>query len=131
MDKHAKDKFLRLIGDRYSGETDEVTILVDRCPLKKQNYDYGVYLLTALFHECKITEDWENTKVEADMEIYEWNRNKSKETSMNVLNWLTKNNTEPAKEYQNSVENLINEGENEYNILKYKEQVLKLVGLAK
>jgi small subunit ribosomal protein S35 len=28
-----------------------------------------------------------------------------------------------------SVENLINEGENDYNLTKYKEEVLKLLGL--
>lgn len=131
LNSRARDKFLRLVGERYNSENDEFTLVVDRCPLKKQNYDYGVYLMTALYHECQITEDWENTKVEADMEIYQWNRNKSKETSTGVLNWPSNGNVEAAKEYQVSVENLINEGENEYNIKKYKEEVLKLVGLAK
>lgn len=135
LDKHARDKFLRLVGDRFNSESDELTLVVDRCPLKKQNYDYGVYLMTALYHECQITEEWENTKVEADMEIYQWNRNKSKETSVGVLNWAASGEKsgkmEPSKEYQLSVENLINEGENEYNIQKYKEEVLKLVGLVK
>ena len=46
LDQHARDKFLRLVGERYNKENDEVTIVTDRCPLKKQNYDYGVYLLT-------------------------------------------------------------------------------------
>lgn len=46
LDKHARDKFLRLIGERYNAETDEVTMVTDRCPLKQQNYDYTIYLLT-------------------------------------------------------------------------------------
>jgi small subunit ribosomal protein S35 len=49
MDKHAWDKFLRLVGDRYNAETGELTIVTDRCPLKKQNYDYAMYLLTGKF----------------------------------------------------------------------------------
>ena len=46
LDNHATDKFLRLVGDRYNTVTDELTIVTDRCPLKKQNYDYAIYLLT-------------------------------------------------------------------------------------
>lgn len=51
LDKHAKDKFLRLVGERYNEKTDTVTIVTDRCPTKKQNYDYAMYLLTAVYHE--------------------------------------------------------------------------------
>lgn len=46
LDKHARDKFLRLVGERYNAETDELTITADRCPLRKQNLDYATYLLT-------------------------------------------------------------------------------------
>lgn len=46
LDQHGRDKFLRLVGDRYNAGTDELTIVTDRCPLKKQNYDYAIYLLT-------------------------------------------------------------------------------------
>ena len=28
-----------------------IVILFPRCPLKKQNYDYAMYLLTAVYHE--------------------------------------------------------------------------------
>lgn len=54
LDKHAEDKFFRLVGDRYNPETGIFTLTTDRCPLKKQNYDYAQYLLTALFHESKV-----------------------------------------------------------------------------
>jgi len=30
MDAHGKDKFIRLVGDRYNKETDEVTLTSDR-----------------------------------------------------------------------------------------------------
>jgi small subunit ribosomal protein S35 len=132
LDKHARDKFIRLVAERYDPETDELTIVTDRCPLKKQNYDYGMYLLTALYHESNIFEDWESSKSEADMEYYDWNRNKSKETSTEVLNWRSTSaeKIEPPQEYAKSVEALMNEGENEYNLNKYKEQVLKMLGIA-
>lgn len=55
LDSHAKDKFLRLVGDRYDEEKDTVTIVTDRCPTRKQNYDYAMYLLTALYHESWVS----------------------------------------------------------------------------
>lgn len=51
LDDHARDKLRRLVDDRYDENTDTLTIVTDRCPTKKQNYDYVMYLLTALFHE--------------------------------------------------------------------------------
>lgn len=130
LDAHAKDKFLRLVGNRYDPETDEVTIVTDRCPLRKQNYDYAQYLLTALFHESWIKEAWEDTKSEADMEVYIWSRNKSKISSEAILNWDAKGEKQsPHSEYCRSVETLINEGENSYNLDSYKTEVLKLLNL--
>lgn len=131
LDKHAKDKFQRLVGERYNPETDTLTIVTDRCPLKKQNYDYAQYLITALFHESWVTEPWEETKTEADMEEYIWSRNKSKENVEKILNFNQTDGGERkvTDSYGKSVETLINDGENQYNLLKYKEEVLKLLGL--
>jgi len=134
LDDHARDKFLRLVEFRHDPNTDIVTFTVDRCPLKQQNFDYAQYLMAALFHESFIVEDWEADKTEADMETYYWYRNKSKETAEGVLNWNADGNeSAPKKEadasFATSVENLINEDENENNISKYKEEVLKLLHL--
>jgi small subunit ribosomal protein S35 len=130
LDKHAFDKFQRLVGERYNPENDTFTLVTDRCPLRKQNYDYAMYLLTALLHESKIVEPWESTKVEADMEEYIWSRNQSKDTAEAVANWGNdKKDVAISASFGKSVENLINEGENDYNISKYKEEVLKLLGL--
>lgn len=130
MNKHAKDKFLRLVGDKYNAETDILTIVTDRCPLRKQNHDYAQYLLTATFHESWITEPWEATKTEADMEEYIWSRNKSKQSTDAILNYGKSSvDVLPPPEYIQSVEQLINEGENEQNIAKYKESVLKMFNL--
>ncbi|XP_055531565.1 28S ribosomal protein S35, mitochondrial [Wyeomyia smithii] len=134
LDQHAKDKLLRLVGERYNSDTDVLTLVADRCPLKKQNYDYAMYLLTALYHESNMVEPWEETKSEADMEYYAFQRNRSKISSESILNWgKSKEDThrEAPVEYANSVEQLFNDGENEYNLQKYKEQTLLLLGIAK
>ncbi|KAH8345929.1 hypothetical protein KR067_009507 [Drosophila pandora] len=133
FDAHARDKFLRLVGDRYDKETDILTFVTDRCPLRKQNYDYALYLLTACYHESFVTEPWEATKSEADMEVYLFGRNKSKVSAEEILNWNAAEGApkvEPSPSYGQSVEQLINEGENEYNLTKYKEEVKKMLNIA-
>lgn len=133
FDSHARDKFLRLVGDRYNKDTDILTFVTDRCPQKKQNYDYALYLLTACYHESFVTEPWEATKSEADMEVYLFERNQSKLSAEGILNWNAKEGAPkvaPSKSYANCVEQLINEGENEYNLGKYKEEVKKMLNIA-
>ncbi|XP_029910264.1 small ribosomal subunit protein mS35 isoform X2 [Myripristis murdjan] len=51
LDDHARKKMLRLVGERYCRDTDILTITTDSCPLRQQNYDYAMYLLTVLYHE--------------------------------------------------------------------------------
>jgi small subunit ribosomal protein S35 len=46
---------MRLVGDRYDIKTDVLTIVTENCPLRKQNYDYAMYLLTALYHESCVS----------------------------------------------------------------------------
>ena len=131
LDTHSKDKFLRLVDNRYDPDTDIVTITVDRCPTRKQNFEYAQYLLTAVFHESFIVEPWESLKVEADMEYYDWQNNKSKETTEAILQW-GKSSNEPIKStdsFAKSVESIFNEGENEPNLQQYKEEALKLLEL--
>ncbi|CAK1553291.1 unnamed protein product [Leptosia nina] len=144
LDKHAKDKFLRLVGDRYDEKTDLVTLTADRCPLRKQNLDYVNYLLTAAYHEAWTVEEWEKEKMEDDMEYYVWDNNQSKR---NLIDWYHRvSGTEQvlsdeeyrnydissiphAKEYKEAVSNLFNEGESEETIEKYGGTVRKLLGL--
>ena len=133
MDNHARDKFLRLVGERYNPETDILTIVTDRCPLRMQNYEYAMYLITACYHEAHIVEDWEAMKCEADMEYYDFNRNKSKISTEDILNYGNELDERKAapESFAKSVEMLFNDGENEYNMLKYKEETIKLLGLTK
>lgn len=55
LDAHAKDKLLRLLGNKYDPESDYITITTDRCPSRKQNMDYAHYLLTAVYHESWVS----------------------------------------------------------------------------
>lgn len=130
LDKHARDKFLRLVEDRYDPETDMLTLVVDRCPLRKQNFDYARYLLTALFYESFNVEPWEALKSEADMEYYDWNRNRSKEVLDAILAYGDQSGDQPKPStdaFAASVEQLFNDGENEQNLQKYKNEALKLL----
>lgn len=118
------------MGDKYDAETDVLTIVTDRCPLRQQNLDYAQYLLTATFHESWVTEPWEATKTEADMEEYIWSRNKSKQAAEAILSWAGAGSAAAVPtEYSAGVESLINDGENAYNIAKYKDGVLNLLNL--
>ncbi|KAK7871324.1 hypothetical protein R5R35_007588 [Gryllus longicercus] len=136
LDKHAKDKLLRLVGERYDPSTDILTLTTDRCPLKKQNYEYALYLLTALYHESQKTEPWESEKTVADMEYYDWEQNVSYKNVLGTLNWpQSVKDTENFKltpemeEYKKAISDLMNKGEDLYTISKYKEATKKLLNL--
>lgn len=51
LDEHAKDKLMRLLGDRHDKHTDVITLEADSCPIKQQNTDHVKYQLTALYYE--------------------------------------------------------------------------------
>lgn len=100
------------------------------CPTVSSKLTFVV--VSALYHESNVVEEWENAKVEADMEVYLWNNNKSKVSATEILNWksASEQQVEPPIAYGESVEQLLNDGENEYNLDKYKEQVVKMLGIA-
>ncbi|XP_076623364.1 mitochondrial ribosomal protein S35 isoform X1 [Colletes latitarsis] len=135
LDTHAKDKLLRLVGERYNSETDFLTITADRCPTRKQNLDYVYYLLTALFHVSWRIEPWEAEKSEVDMEYYNWDTNKSRENLVAMYCWPnspTNFNYEDiphATEYKIAVSDLINNGEDSFSINKYKQAVKNMLNL--
>uniref|UniRef100_A0A8C9FEK1 Mitochondrial ribosomal protein S35 n=1 Tax=Pavo cristatus TaxID=9049 RepID=A0A8C9FEK1_PAVCR len=112
-----------------------------RCPLRRQNYDYGIHLLTVLYHESWKTETWESEKTEEDMEEYIWENSSSQRNALDTLLQIkaTENVSNVTKEellasevvrnYRNSVIALKNEGETESNISQYKESVKKLLNI--
>ncbi|KAL0103557.1 hypothetical protein PUN28_017668 [Cardiocondyla obscurior] len=135
LDTHAKDKLLRLLGDKYNPETDLITITADRCPTRKQNLEYVWYLLTAVYHESWRVEPWEAEKSIADMEYYDWDINQSRISLVTMYKWPESPTdydyeTIPnATEYKVAVSDLINNGEDQYAINKYKEAVKNLLNL--
>ncbi|XP_034941958.1 28S ribosomal protein S35, mitochondrial [Chelonus insularis] len=138
LDSHAKDKFLRLVKHRYNPETDTVTIVADRCPTRKQNLDYANYLMTAVFYESWNVEPWEAAKSLADMEYYEWDRNKSRETLVKIHAWpsdppedLDYDTIPNVTEYKIAVSDLINTGEDHFTVNKYREAVKNILHLKK
>lgn len=144
LDDHARKKMIKLSEERYCKDTDTLTITTDSCPLRQQNYDYAMYLLTVLYHESWKTEAWEQEKTRADMEEYEWEDSPSQK---NVLDTLLRMRPLGAKdeveegtreellgqpavqEYRDTMLRLKNEGETEENLQKYKEAVKKLFNI--
>ncbi|KAK3921367.1 28S ribosomal protein S35, mitochondrial, partial [Frankliniella fusca] len=140
LDEHARDKLMRLIKDRYDEKTDTLTIVTDRCPLRKQNYDYAQYLLTALFYESWNEEDWESSKTEADMEKYVWERNTSAKALASIINWtpdklgkavyhdpLPEDKLKPEHyEYGKAVKKVV-EGESEEGWSQYKKAAIQVL----
>lgn len=154
LDYHARDKFLRLIGDRYKPKAGEIVFTTDRCPVKKQNYDYAMYLLTAVYHESWKLEDWEKEKTEADMEKYFWDISKSRKTVVGLLQAISnidKVSQAPAEKklrhlpedtseetltavsevvtYRDAVTDLRNTAETQERLDHYKDSVRKLLNL--
>ncbi|XP_025099402.1 28S ribosomal protein S35, mitochondrial-like [Pomacea canaliculata] len=154
LDYHAKDKFLRLVGDRYNKETDEVVFTTDRCPVKKQNFDYAMYLLTAVYHESWKREKWEDEKSEEDMERYFWDISKSRKTLVSLLQTIKsidKKSSAPehlklqylpddvsedslvaqkeVKQYRDAVSDMLNGSEDEESLQRYGNSVRKLLNI--
>lgn len=133
LDNHARDKFIRLVQTRYEPESDLVTIVVDRCPYRQQNIDYGNYLMTALYSESWITEEWEE-KEDIDRETFDWELSRLKETVVRTIGEFDcqpEQIDEKVQEYREVVTNIFNEGEDELAIRAYKNKVQSMLNLNK
>ncbi|XP_055342746.1 28S ribosomal protein S35, mitochondrial-like isoform X2 [Paramacrobiotus metropolitanus] len=154
FDFHARDKFLRLLGDRYDPKSDYITIVTDRCPTRQQNYDYAKYLLTALYFESWKTEPWEKEMTVADRDRYYWEGSPSEESAKTLLARMAVSAVQPGaspksaqtddvppgnaafsrshehlREYEQAVTTVNNGEENFDSLRQYKTAVLKLAGL--
>ncbi|XP_033888268.1 small ribosomal subunit protein mS35 [Acipenser ruthenus] len=140
LDDHGRKKLIKLAGERHNKETDMLTFTADRCPLRRQNYDYAMYLLTVLYHESSKHEPWEKEKTEADMEEYLWESSTSERNAVETLLRMKGSedgsapreellSSRPMQEYRNSVTNLKNAGESESTLLQYKQSVKNLLNL--
>ncbi|KAM4748082.1 small ribosomal subunit protein mS35 [Rhinophrynus dorsalis] len=136
LDDHSRKKLIKLAGSRYNAETDTLTIRSDRCPVRRQNRDYTLYLLTVLYHESWKTEAWESEKAESDMEEYVWEGSKSERNALQTLERISSTPREqllqsPAvQEYRSAVLNLRNQGEQEDSVERYKKSVKSMLGIA-
>ncbi|XP_038621111.1 28S ribosomal protein S35, mitochondrial [Tachyglossus aculeatus] len=142
LDDHAKKKLIKLVGERYCKNTDLLTITTDRCPLRRQNYDHAVYLLTVLYHESWKTEAWEKEKTEDDAEEYAWEDSRSEKNILDTLLRIGASGerasatreellaSEEVGGYRRAVVALKNDGESDRNLLQYKEAVKKLLNLS-
>ncbi|XP_077567345.1 small ribosomal subunit protein mS35 [Stigmatopora nigra] len=138
LDDHARKKMLKLVGDRYCKDTDILTITTDSCPLRKQNYDYAMYLLTVLYHESWKTEAWEADKTVADMEEYSWEDSPSQKNILDTLLPQSDGGEEERQSllarremeaYKDSVTRLKNQGDSESAVHQYKEAVKNVLKL--
>ncbi|XP_073400337.1 small ribosomal subunit protein mS35 isoform X2 [Dendrobates tinctorius] len=138
LDTHARRKLIKLVGPRYNPEDDTLTIRTDRCPVRKQNQDYALYLLTVLYHEAWKTEAWESEKEESDMEEYIWEGSRSQQNILDTLSRMPGNaasseqilQSPSVQEYRRAMLNLRNQGETEESISLYKQSVKSLLGVA-
>ncbi|CAF3568377.1 unnamed protein product [Adineta steineri] len=143
FDEHARDKFVRLAGPRYNTDTDELTLIADKCPYRKQNYDYAQYLLTALYFESWKIETWEQERTKNDWQRYYWDESPSRDRLLDILKAHEKDpssvnsksvldrNKKLVERYRKSISRVQDEGvENELKNLKdYKNDVLMLYNL--
>ncbi|XP_046326289.2 28S ribosomal protein S35, mitochondrial-like [Haliotis rufescens] len=155
LNRHAWQKMLRLVGDRFEPNTKKLTVTTDRCPLRQQNYDYAMYLLTAIYFESWKKEPWEEEMVEADRHRYIWRLSQSRtsvvdlikkfqeikeskkdDPSFKELSHLPNNLKEEdidsldlVREYSRSVAEIMNKGENSESLTKYKDSVKKILNL--
>ncbi|XP_041704630.1 28S ribosomal protein S35, mitochondrial-like [Coregonus clupeaformis] len=138
LDDHARKKMVKLVEERYCKETDTLTITTDSCPVRQQNYDYTMYLLTVLYHESWKVEAWESEKTVADMEECSWENSPSQKNALSTLVrvWAAGEAVREellgrpeVQEYRDSVTTLKNEGESEGSVLQYREAVKKLLNL--
>ncbi|XP_072256205.1 small ribosomal subunit protein mS35 [Pyxicephalus adspersus] len=138
LDKHARNKLIKLAGSRYNKESDILSIQTDRCPLRMQNEDYAMYLLTVLYHESCKTEAWENDLEECDIDEYIWEGSRSEKNALQTLSRLrgaSSSSEEILKspavhEYRSAMLNLRNQGETEDSISAYKQSVKSMLGIA-
>lgn len=54
-DDEAREKMITLAGRRYDASSNTLTLVGNRCPTRKQNKDYLMYLLKVLYLESHVS----------------------------------------------------------------------------
>ncbi|KAI1278735.1 28S ribosomal protein S35, mitochondrial [Halotydeus destructor] len=140
LDYHSKDKLKRLLNsngmNRYDADSGLITVTADRCPLKRQNYDYLHYLLTAVYFEAWKHDAWEEEKEQTDWERFYFEKSPSKDRLVSYLKEVSPEEVTDethlmekteVKLYADALAQLYDNGETEETVEKYKESVEKLL----
>ncbi|CAL4060290.1 unnamed protein product, partial [Meganyctiphanes norvegica] len=131
LDKHALNKLLRLVVDRYDPKTGLLTLVADRCPLSNQNQEYLQYLLTVLVNESKKSGPFSHEENDLfENRVFSWSKVQT-DTTQRRLNEVRGEamSSEFVQEYEKVVTEIHNSGEDDYTISQYRDAVLKLYGL--
>ncbi|XP_003743774.1 28S ribosomal protein S35, mitochondrial [Galendromus occidentalis] len=130
LDKHSREKLITILGERYNAKKDELVIVTDRCPLRRQNLEYSLFALTAAYHESWITEEWELTdRQEADMFEFTWEDSRSEKYAKEYASQAKNVSEKVIEEYGGALKQLKDQGDNIYNLDAYKKAVLALMNL--
>nr|XP_022287065.1 28S ribosomal protein S35, mitochondrial-like [Crassostrea virginica] len=146
MDEHSVIKMKKLAGDRMDEKAMTLQLKSDRCPVRKQNLDFNIYTLTALYFESQEKEAWEEDEMEeSDWVTYQWDKTKSKQKilqlkqKINQVSGLEVEVQEGGSEvvaedsdvqsYKSAFSNIKDGGDTRENMEAYKQSVLKLLKL--
>ncbi|OAF70256.1 28S ribosomal protein S35, mitochondrial [Intoshia linei] len=129
FNQSARDKIIYLLGQRYNKDNDTVSLFSDRCPTKKQNYDYLIYLMNVLIRESHKLAPFEKLKSEDDELEYKWELTKSKNIIEKYIDNLDTSKTEKdkmLKSYQNASQS-IRDNLNDDTMQEYKIATMNLL----
>ncbi|XP_048771353.2 28S ribosomal protein S35, mitochondrial-like isoform X2 [Ostrea edulis] len=146
FDDHASMKMKKLAGEKLNEETKTLQLTSDRCPLRKQNYDFNIYKLTALYYESHVTEPWEDEMEESDWVVYQWDKTQSRNKILHLKSKIQQIDSgqeekmeDPdvsvvetetdVQQYKAAFCDLKDKGDNEETLNAYKQSVLKLLNL--
>lgn len=122
----------------YDYDNDMLMIHTEQCPTRKQNYDYAIFVLRALYGEACKEEDWEAEKEVEDHEKFMLMEDQERK-ALAVRLYRASHNSEESEEdivckpevmaYQNALEALVNSNENLDNMAAYKAAVKRLLAM--
>ncbi|XP_065317248.1 small ribosomal subunit protein mS35-like isoform X2 [Gordionus sp. m RMFG-2023] len=126
LNYHGTDKLLRLVKNMYDSEKGVFNLITDRCPTRKQNLEYAYYLLTALYHESKLTHPDVRTPNASYPSFIHSLPSEREITKEDICS-----NSE-VREFGNTVSRYHDSPtETEQNIKAYKNSVIRLLGISK
>jgi len=131
LSEKARNKLILLLKHRYNRRNDTMTIVTDRCPTRKQNTEYALYLLNVLYHECNRVQKFEENKTEHDDEKFIWSRSEAKAA---LEDYLTASDSleeksEAVDQFEQAVSKLVDSGETEDNMDEFKKATVEVFGL--